>query len=214
MKNATICFVLLVALAISGVSANAQTAPQAPASPAPVTAPVNAPVIDPARELKGVKLLEALRAGGYVLYMRHAQQGRYTVECSVSNLSAAGEEQARKVGAAIRELKIPIGVVRASKYCRASDTARVLDIGNVEITEDLNPAGTEEAEVARRKRIGEVPPNGMNIILVSHGHHTAMIEWAEIIVYLPDGKGAVEPVARIPRDAWDELKKVAAPAVQ
>ena len=211
MKNSSMCLVVLITLATLGANADAQTAPLASPSP---DAPASTPVIDPARELNGSKLLAALRAGGFVLYMRHAQQGAYTVECIKSNLSAAGEEQARTVGTAIRDLKIPVGVVRASKFCRAIDTARVLDLGAVDITEDLNPAGLDTKDSPRLKRLSEVPAKGMNIVLVSHGHQTAMIEWAEIIVYRPDGMGAVEPVARIPLARWDELKKVAGAAMQ
>ena len=100
------------------------------------------PLVDSATELKGAKLVDALRSGGYVLYMRHALQIPPTTEkCETSNLTPVGEEQARTVGAALRELKIPIGQVRSSQPCRNRDTARLLGLGPYEITDDLNPAG-------------------------------------------------------------------------
>ena len=100
-------------------AAHAQIAPEvagtvAPATPvAPEPPPVILPLVNPADELKGRALVEALRAGGFVLYMRHALQIPPTTEkCDTPGLTPVGEEQARNVGAAIRELKIPIGRLR------------------------------------------------------------------------------------------------------
>lgn len=173
-----------------------------------------------AQELKGRALVEALRGGGYVLYLRHAlQKSPRTTGCEPKNLTPVGEEQARTVGAAIRELKIPIGVVRSSEPCRNLDTARLLGLGAFEVTEALNPGGMREGfdvHAARFKQLIEMPPSGTNMLLVSHVHgSTNKAEWmhleiAEIIVYRPDGKGATTPVARVRVGEWAELLRVAA----
>ena len=214
---------VLVALAIWGMHARAQTNPQpavpepnpAVAAQAPTIAPAPLPIVDPAKELKGPALLEALRKGGYVLYMRHAITGTVTEKCEKSNLSPAGEEQARNVGAAIRELKIPIGAVRSSQPCRCVDTARLLGLGDVDITEDLNPMAPREGFdiiAARFNRLNETPAAGKNTVLVSHLHGSRNksewlhLEMGEIIVFRPIANARPEPVARIPVAGWAALK--------
>jgi broad specificity phosphatase PhoE len=73
-----------------------------------------------------------LREGGCVLLMRHAQTDpgvgdppNFKVgECSTQrNLSEAGREQARKVGAAFLRERIKVDQVRSSAWCRCVDTA-------------------------------------------------------------------------------------------
>ena len=68
--------------------------------------------------LAGPALVTALRGGGYVLYLRHTSTDfgendeRMTdyADCkSQRNLTDAGRTEARAIGAALRELRIPIG---------------------------------------------------------------------------------------------------------
>jgi phosphohistidine phosphatase SixA len=175
------------------------------------------PVVDSARELKGRALTTALRAGGYVLYMRHAMQiPPFDGPCDKSNLTAEGEEQARKVGAAIRALKIPIGRLLTSEPCRNLDTARLLGLGEYEISADINPLGLRpgfDVTSARNARLMEMPPPGSNTLLVSHMHGAqdrrewVELELAEIIVYRPNGKTLTAPVARIRLETWEELQR-------
>jgi len=176
-----------------------------------------APIVDPARALAGRALVDALRGGGYVMLMRHAQQGRVTEACNPAepNLTAEGEAQARKVGAALKELRIPVGSVRASKLCRAIETAQLLDAGPVSSTQDLNPGTRVDTEIhaARRKLLAEAPRDGTNTILVSHAHNSAKddervtYELAEIIVYRPEANGNAVPVARIRTGDWAGLPR-------
>ncbi len=208
-------WILKIALAFSMLMSTLLMAQIAP--PVPPAIPV-LPLVDPANELKGAKLVDALRGGGYVLYMRHALQIPPTTEkCDTSNLTPVGEEQARTVGAALRELKIPIGTLRSSQPCRNRDTARLLGFGPYELTDDLNPAGLREGfdvSAARARQLQETPPRGTNTLLVSHVHGSVKkeewmhLEIAEIIVYRPDGKGAsasTTPVARVRVEGWAEL---------
>ena len=186
-----------------------------PAAPSPAAVAAPPPVVGPANELKGAALVEALRKGGFVLYMRHTETGVVTEKCEASNLSVIGEENARIVGAALRELKIPVGVVRSSQPCRCADTARLLGHGAVEITEDLNPVAPREGfeiGAARAKRLAEKPAAGTNTVLVSHLHGSRnKEEWlhlqmGEIIVFRPDAQPRAEPIARIPVGGWNALK--------
>lgn len=185
-------------------------------APAPAPVPPTLPVIDPAKALHGAALLEALRKGGYVLFMRHARQGGPQNEepCSKPNLVAEGEAQARQVGAALRELAIPVGRIATSRLCRAIETTRLLELGDFEVTPDLMPGSgdTPQLHAARRKRLAEPPPAGTNALLVSHGQASdkdadkLQLELAEIVVYRPDGAGGTEPVARVRRDEWAALR--------
>lgn len=232
MKHTTIGNTVFAALMVWSMSAFGQANPQTntntPTPPTeavpalnlpPVPLPPTLPVIDPAKELKGSLLIEALRKGGFVLYMRHAETGIVTEKCDQSNLSVIGEESARNVGAALRELKIPVGAVRSSQPCRTADTARLLGLGAVETTEDLNPVAPRpgfDIGAARSRRLAEMPTAGTNTVLVSHLHGSIKkeewlhLEMAEIIVFRPDGNGHAEPVARMRLGGWPALTKAMA----
>ena len=82
-----------------------------------------------------------LRAGGLVLLMRHARTepgtgdppGFRHDDCSTQrNLDAAGRAQARAIGERLRALRVPIGRVLSSRWCRCRETAELLGIGPVE----------------------------------------------------------------------------------
>ena len=164
----------------------------------PLPVPPNAlPIIDTADELKGATLVQALRSGGFVMYMRHALQiPPVSDKCIGNSLTPVGEEQARNVGAALGALKIPVGVVHSSEVCRSRDTARLLGLGPYEISADLNPGGMPpgvDIDAARMRQLAQLPPRGTNTVLVSHLHGSIKreawmhLELAEIIVYRPDG---------------------------
>ena len=202
---------LALAAVVSGLAV-AQDAPKAPLPTVPQT-----PVIDAANALAGSALVDALRGGGYVMLMRHAQQFRYTEQCKPEepNLGPQGQAQARMVAEGLRSLRIPIGSVRASIFCRAIETAQLLDAGPVSVTPDLNPSTPKEPALhaARRKLLAEPPKAGTNTILASHFHNSAsddervLYAFAEVIVYRPDGRGGAVPVARIRPEEWAALPK-------
>ena len=188
-------------------------------SPPPPPIPAALPIVDPSKELSGMALVEALRKGGFVLYMRHTETGVVTEKCEQSNLSAIGEEHARNVGGALRDLKIPIGAVRSSFACRCADAARMLGLGTVEPTADLNPVAPQpsfDLGAARSKRLNELPPAGTNTVLVSHLHGSQKkeewlhLQMGEIIVFRPDINARAVPVARVALAGWLALKNVQA----
>jgi phosphohistidine phosphatase SixA len=83
--------------------------------------------------LSVTELIKVLQSGGYVLYMRHGMTDheqkdntRDFTDCTQQrNLSNSGREQIKKIGEIIQALKIPIGKVLSSPYCRAKDTAKI-----------------------------------------------------------------------------------------
>lgn len=205
--------------------------PPAPQVAAAAPPPPNVALIDPAKELKGAALLQALRKGGYNLYMRHAvsnlgQDGNliqtplWWNDCTIQrNIADAGRDQARKVGAALLELKIPVSQVLTAQFCRTRDTGYAMGLGPIEITEDLNHQIGQrigfDINAARFRQLAEAPAKGTNRVLVSHTHGSpkaeerimSALQEAEIVVYEPDNKGGSEPVARISVADWDNLIK-------
>lgn len=84
--------------------------------------------------------------GADVIFLRHAlapgtgdPSGFRLEDCATQrNLSEAGRAQARAIGAALRESGLRIGGVMTSQWCRARDTAVLMDLGAVEEEPGLN----------------------------------------------------------------------------
>jgi len=181
--------------------------------------------------MAGQELVEALRSGGYNIYFRHAQTdwsqsdridkpGDWT-SCDparVRQLSEEGRETARVVGDAIRALAIPVGRVLASPYCRAVDTARLMDVGSVEITTDVmnlraaEYVGGRDAVVETARRLlATPPPSGTNTIIAAHGNvaraATSVYPGeAEGVVFRPDA-GGFAFVGRLAPAEWTRLAR-------
>ena len=88
------------------------------------------------------------------------------------NLDARGQEQARKIGAAIRAVDATVDRVVTSQWCRCRDTVRFLDLGPAEDLPALNSffrnrdrAGPQTAEL--RQFLFGLPP-GKTVVLVTH----------------------------------------------
>jgi len=186
----------------------------------------------PAQNLSDGALVEALRDGGYNVYFRHAATdwsqtdrieatGDWT-SCDpdqMRQLSDVGRVTARRIGDALRTLKIPIGKVLSSEYCRAFETARLLDLGSVETTPDImnmraaEYVGGREAVTRRAQRVlSEPPPAGTNVIVVGHGNLMRAATGAYAgeggsAVYRakPGPEGGVEMVARLSPEDWTNL---------
>lgn len=155
-----------------------------------------------AAPLKGEALVDALHAGGYVLFLRHAATQHKQVDkdrndlgrCETQrNLSPAGRAQAVAIGAAFRQLALPVGEVWSSPYCRCRDTAQ-LAFGRFEIDPSLYFAiGIGADETARltghlQTMLSTPPAPGTNNLLVSH---TANLKEAAGIWPKPEGVMAV-----------------------
>jgi virginiamycin B lyase len=152
------------------------------AAPSPATTTTAA--AQPAAQSQSTGLAGALRRGGHVLVFRHAatdhsqadaQRFEYSQCARQRNLDAAGRAQARAIGRAVRSLRVPIGRVLASPYCRTVQTAR-LAFGRGTATPDLlstiNVRQGEDADALDEKfnaLMGGAPATGTNTVLVSHG---------------------------------------------
>jgi len=173
--------------------------------------------------LAGVDLLAALRAGGFILYFRHAdtdfrQQDVRPVDlasCATQrNLTDRGRDHARALGTAIRTLAIPIGPVLASPLCRTVETAE-LAFGRAERADAVRdpggaPAGSPERFTALRTLLSTAPPPDTNEVVVGHAYPFYSLVGGQ---YLEEGEAAVvrpqgatfEVVARVGLKQWREL---------
>ena len=165
-------------------------------------------------------LVDSLRSGGYVLFMRHGAREEITSpesrgSCELeANLTDEGRAQARAVGQAFQALAIPVGQVLSSDFCRTLETAQ-LAFGRAEplpALREIRPDLAEEEREARVAGIREllsVPPtDATNSILVSHAmiFRAAVdlggLEPAETAIFEPDGHGGFTLVARVRWDEW------------
>lgn len=144
---------------------------------------------------------DLLREGGCVVLMRHAQTDPGVGdppnfkpgECSTQrNLSEAGREQARRVGAAFVRERVKLDQVRSSAWCRCVDTA-MLAFGQNTVWTPLNSffggsGGPDQSDDVLRGVQGWMAPR--NLMLVTHqvnitaltGDHLAM---GEVLVTRP-----------------------------
>ena len=177
----------------------------------------------PDGDLGGAQLLAELRKAGYVLYFRHAstdfsqndeRMKSYDDCAGQRNLVDKGRAEARAAGAAIRDLKIPIGRVLASPFCRTVETAQLI-FGRAEKMNEVRggpalPAGSDRyAEL--RKILSTPVAGGTNLVVVSHGNPFYSVAGPP---YLAEGEAAIlKPlgadfriVARVRVDGWEALR--------
>ncbi|HKQ23556.1 MAG TPA: histidine phosphatase family protein [Burkholderiales bacterium] len=192
----------------------------APARPAPPGTP------DAEHALRGKSLASALARGGYVIYFRHADTGSPYAEQGVDlkrcetqrNLNDDGREEARLIGAQFKSLKIPLGEVLSSEFCRCKETAE-LAFGRYKLEPMLTGVSrSAEAAPQRERGIGALkkmlsatPAQGTNTVLVSHGYNLWDAEGfhlgaqGEAAIFKPDGKVGYVLVARVLPREWMSL---------
>jgi hypothetical protein len=164
-------------------------------------------------------LTDELRKGGYVLYLRHTStdfsqnDSRMTSyeDCATQrNLTDRGREEARMLGQHVKRLKIPIGEVLASPFCRTMETAR-LAFGKATATNEVRggPASNERGRYdALRKLLSSAVPKGQNRVISSHGNPFYALAGApylaegEMALVRPEGDGHFSVIGRIRLTDW------------
>ena len=186
----------------------------------------------PAQQLTGAALVEALRGGGFNIYFRHTatswdQKDNVTAagdwrSCDpqkMRQLSAEGRDMALRIGAAMDVLRIPVVKVLSSEYCRAAETARLLDLGPVTQTPNIanlrsaSYAGGDKAAVQRARHVLAQPPAaGGNAVIVGHGNLisaaagvTAAEGGSAIFKPVSGSENGFEFVARLDAEDWEKL---------
>ena len=178
----------------------------------------------PEKPISGPELLAELRRGGYVIYFRHTStdfsrddvKSRSDDDCDNQRpLTDKGREEARQIGAAFKELKIPVGKILASPRCRTMETA-LLAFGPPEKSSEARagPAspGNEDRYAPLRALLSMPVKPGVNTVIASHGNPFYATAGAP---YLAEGEAAVvRPlgkdfaiVARVRHDGWHALAR-------
>jgi phosphohistidine phosphatase SixA len=173
--------------------------------------------------LEGKVLLAALRGGGYILYFRHTstdfgqndeKMTGYEDCATQRNLTEAGRDEARAIGAALKRLGIPIGDVLASPFCRTRETATLI-FGRATPSTVVRggPADRDGERYAELKKLLATPvAAGTNLGIASHGNpflsvtSLGYLAEGEAAVIFPRGRDGFVVVARIRKDGWNELE--------
>ena len=170
-------------------------------------------------------LADALRAGGYVIVMRHASSPRQRPDASTADpdnvnrerqLDEKGRRQAQAMGEALHRLGIPVGKVLSSPAYRALETARQMGFSDIDIADELGNQGmrvSRKAYVAWLRADVVKPPASGNRLLITHGPnvvgafpgYAAGMQAGEALIFHPDGKGGTVMVSRIQITDWPSL---------
>ena len=171
-----------------------------------------------ANELAIWDRLKTNNAKGYVLLLRHAlapgsgDPANFKLnDCSTQrNLSQVGREDAKSVGDWLKRRDIKIARVESSRWCRAKETARLLDIGRVRLNPNLDSL-FESADPAKaiqtarvKKQIVDWRNKSGLLVLVGHfvniGAVTGVgVGSGEGVLVRADSKGKITVVGLTPK---------------
>ena len=150
------------------------------------------------------QLATLLRTGGCAVLMRHAETvpgtgdppGFRPDDCGTQrNLSGAGQQDARRIGAWFRRHKLKPRAVLSSAWCRCKDTAE-LAFGQHTVWPALNSVFNDRAKLPDqseivRKALAAVPPQQFEVWVTHQVNITALtaqgIGMGEIFIL--DGQG-------------------------
>jgi phosphohistidine phosphatase SixA len=179
-----------------------------------------------AQILSGGPLREALRKGGLVLVMRHANSPGAPPDAASANadnptrerqLDETGRADSRTLGEAIRRVGVPIGEVLSSTTYRTQETARIAGLPAPRLVAELAEGGGQEATTARnawlRAQTGQKPAAATNRLLITHtpnitgvfGTMAQGVAAGEILVFRPEEAGASTLIGRIKIADWAVL---------
>jgi len=174
-------------------------------------------------------LMQKIRQGGYVLYMRHgytdnSRPDRFPNidlnDCNTQRpLSDAGRILMKQVGQAIRKAQIPLNEILVSPMCRTRESAE-LAIGNkFDSSEPLMYSANMTSEekkprIAALKKIlaAAVKPGGNRLLIAHAPNMDDLIGFfikpeGTIIVFSQTGPEGFEYQASIHPDDWDRLDR-------
>jgi len=159
----------------------------------------------------------ALRAGGHVALMRHADApggfgdppGFRVEDCATQrNLSAKGRADAEKIGARLKSEGIAFEKILSSPWCRCIDTAKLLNLGSVETEATFGNVVVlrdqrETLTAGARALIAKWSGQG-NLLVSTHGANiqalTGISPASGEIVVVRGGSGGAETVGRLGLD--------------
>ena len=171
-----------------------------------------------ANELAIWDKLQGTNPKGYVLLLRHTlapgvgDPDNFKLnDCSTQrNLSQVGREDAKSVGDWLKRRDIKIARVESSRWCRAKETAQLLDIGRVRLNPNLDslfdsqdPAKAIQTARVKKQIVDWRNKSGL-LVLVGHfvniGAVTGVgVGSGEGVLVKADSKGKIGVVGLTPK---------------
>ena len=181
-----------------------------------------------AQTLSGPALIRALQSGGYVLLMRHAASPMTLPDAASAEpdnftrerqLDATGKATAKVMGDAFKAMNLPSGRVLSSPTYRALQTARIARFPTPETAPELGDRGRSMQGVSPAdgswltQKVAEPPRAGTDTVILTHfpniraafAKESEGVADGETLVFLPDGEGKAELVARVKIEDWPKL---------
>jgi broad specificity phosphatase PhoE len=191
--------------------------------------------VAPANASDPQSLAAALKQGGHVVVFRHGATDesqkdiypfRFDDMKAQRQLSDKGRETARAIGAAFKELGIPIGVVYTSRLNRAVETGKLIAAKDVTPKDELtdsgagsassmaNPEGNNEKFGRPLRELAGAPAAQVNILIITHktniadgfGKSYADVQEGEALIFRRTPSGA-SLVGRVKADEWAKLPR-------
>ncbi len=205
----------------------AQTA-HTPSSAAPATSTSPATAATFKETFATPALLQSLRKGGYVLYMRHGntnndlpdQPNLKLDDCSTQRpLNDEGRAVVTQVGQAIAKARLPVGDVWVSPMCRAKESAQLAfgdkaQVDNLLMYTSLMTTVQKQPILANTRRLLSEPvAPGTNRVVVAHAPNLADLMGffvkpeGTVVVISPLGDRQFRYVASIHPQHWGNLLK-------
>jgi phosphohistidine phosphatase SixA len=171
-----------------------------------------------ANELAIWDKLQGTNPKGYVLLLRHTlapgvgdPENFDLNDCSTQrNLSSVGRQDAKSVGEWLKRRDIKIARVESSRWCRAKETAQLLDIGKVRLNSNLDSL-FESADPAKsiqtvrvKKQILDYRNKSGLLVLVGHYVNISAVvgvgvDSGEGVLVKADSKGKITVVGLTPK---------------
>ena len=162
--------------------------------------------------------LEGSAPKGYVLLLRHTlapgvgdPENFKLNDCATQrNLSEVGRQDAKEVGEWLKRREIRIFRVESSRWCRAKETAQLLNLGKVKLNKNLDSL-FEESDIANHPATKQVRKRILNhrnkvglLILVGHyvniGALTGVgVDSGEGVLVKADSKGVLKAFGLTPK---------------
>jgi phosphohistidine phosphatase SixA len=174
--------------------------------------------ISSANELAIWDKLQGTAPKGHVLLLRHSlapgvgDPANFTLnDCSTQrNLSAVGRKDARDVGQWLQRRQIKIARVESSRWCRAVETATLLNLGKVRLNKNLDSLFQETDALnhpqtikVRKQIVSHRNKSGL-LVLVGHFVNIGVltnvgVDSGEGVLVRADGKGNIKVVGATPK---------------
>jgi len=168
-------------------------------------------------ELRIWDTLQGSTPKGYVLLLRHSyapgvgDPANFKLDdCSTQrNLSQEGRDDAREIGEWLKRREIKIARVESSRWCRAKETAELLNIGKVRLNRNLDSLFQESDLINHpqtlkvRKQIRDYRNKRGLLVLVGHYVNIAALTDAGVnsgegVLVRADSKGVIKVVGSTP----------------